>query len=59
LEELQTKLKDAKGNKEELASIQGELNNAIGDTPGLLNGESTAYDTANLALKRTRKDEHT
>lgn len=52
LEELQTKLKDAKGNKEELASIQGELNNAIGDTPGLLNGESTAYDTANLALKR-------
>ena len=52
LEELQSKLKDAKGNKEELASMQGELNNAIGDTPGLLNGESTAYDTANLALKR-------
>ena len=51
LETLQGKLKDAKGDKAELAQIQNELNDAIGDTPGLLNGEGKAYDVANAKLK--------
>ena len=51
LETLQDKLEDAKGNKAELAQIQNELNDAIGDTPGLLNGEGKAYDIANAKLK--------
>ena len=51
LESLQEKLKDAKGSKSELAKIQSELNDAIGDTPGLLNGEGKAYDIANAKLK--------
>lgn len=51
LETLQGKLKDAKGDKAELAQIQNELNDAIGDTPGLLNGEGKAYDIANAKLK--------
>lgn len=51
LESLQSKLDNAKGNKIELAQIQNELNDAIGDTPGLLNGEGKAYDVANAKLK--------
>lgn len=50
LNSLQSKLQDAKDNKEALASIQGELNSAIGDTPGLLNKESNAYDIANQKI---------
>ena len=50
LNSLQGKLQDAKDNKEALASIQGELNSAIGDTPGLLNEESNAYDIANQKI---------
>ena len=51
LEELQDKLESAKGNKSELAQIQNELNNAIGETLGLLNGEGNAYAVANAKLK--------
>lgn len=51
LETLQTKLESAKGNKSELAKIQNELNDAIGETTGLLNGEGKAYDIANAKLK--------
>lgn len=51
LESLQEKLKEAKNNKEELAKIQGDLNNSIGYTPGLLNNESGAYDIANQKIK--------
>lgn len=51
LESLQEKLKEAKNNKEELAKIQGDLNNLIGYTPGLLNNESGAYDIANQKIK--------
>lgn len=51
LETLQTKLESAKGNKSELAKIQNELNDAIGETAGLLNGEGKAYDIANAKLK--------
>lgn len=51
LENLQEKLKEAKNNKEELAKIQGDLNNSIGYTPGLLNNESGAYDIANQKIK--------
>lgn len=51
LEELQTKLESAKGDKTELAKIQTELNDAIGETAGLLNGEGKAYDIANAKLK--------
>ena len=50
LENLQEKLKEAKNNKEELAKIQGDLNNSIGYTPGLLNNESGAYDIANQKI---------
>lgn len=50
LNSLQEKFQDAKGNKEALAAIQSELNQAIGETPGLLNGESTAYDIANQKI---------
>lgn len=51
LEALQTKLESAKGNKSELAKIQNELNDAIGETTGLLNGEGKAYEIANAKLK--------
>lgn len=51
LEELQTKLESAKGDKTELAKIQTELNKAIGNTPGLLNGESKAWDAANVQIQ--------
>ena len=51
LEALQVKLESAKGNKSELAKIQNELNDAIGETTGLLNGEGKAYDIANAKLK--------
>ena len=51
LEELQTKLESAKDNKQELAKIQNELNDAIGETTGLLNGEGKAYEIANAKLK--------
>ncbi len=50
LENLQEKLKEEKNNKEELAKIQGDLNNSIGYTPGLLNNESGAYDIANQKI---------
>lgn len=51
LEELQSKLEDAKGSRYELSQIQTELNDAIGETQGLLNGESKAWDVANAKLK--------
>lgn len=51
LEELQSKLENAKGSRYELSQIQSELNDAIGETPGLLNGESKAWDVANAKLK--------
>ena len=51
LEELQSKLEDAKGSRYELSQIQAELNDAIGETKGLLNGESKAWDVANAKLK--------
>ena len=50
LDSLQEALRDAKGDKEKLASIQGELNKAIGDTPDLLNTESNAYSIANQKI---------
>lgn len=50
LDNLQKALHDAKGDKEKLASIQGELNKTIGDTPGLLNAESEAYNVANQKI---------
>ncbi len=51
LEELHSKLETAKGDKSELAKIQNELNDAIGKTNGLLNGEENAYELANAKLK--------
>lgn len=51
LEELQSKLEDAKGSRYKLSQIQNELNDAIGETQGLLNGESRAWDAANTKLK--------
>lgn len=51
LEELQSKLVQSKGDKSALASIQSELNKQIGETPGLINGETTAYDTANNKIR--------
>ncbi len=51
LKELQTALKEAGTNKQKLAEISQDLNKSIGDTKGLLNGESEAWDKANLKLK--------
>lgn len=51
LEELQSKLEYAKGSRYELSQIQSELNDVIGETKGLLNGESEAWDVANAKLK--------
>ena len=51
LEELQVKLESAKGNQSELAKIQNELNDVIGETAGLLNGEGKAYEIANAKLR--------
>ena len=51
LEKLQEKLVAAKGNKQELAKIQAELNAAVGETKGLLTGETNAWETANKKLK--------
>ncbi len=51
LETLQDKLIDAKGNKSELAKISEELNSVIGETKGLLNGESKAWDIANTKIE--------
>jgi len=50
LDALQIKLEESKGNKEALAQIQKELNDAIGKTPGLLDSESNAYDVANQKI---------
>ena len=50
LDNLQEKLKAAKNDKKALAEIQGELNKTIGNTPGLLNGESEAYEIANQKI---------
>ena len=50
LDSLQTRLQEAKGNKEVLATIQGELNDTIGNTVGLLDAESKGYDIANQKL---------
>lgn len=50
LEELHKRLQDAQGDKQKLAAIQGELNSAIGQTKGLLNGEADAYDNATKKL---------
>lgn len=51
LEALQEKLQNAKGDKEALAAIQEELNEAIGATPGLINGEASAYEAATQKIK--------
>ena len=51
LNTLQSKLKDAKGDKIELAKIQKDLNEVIGNTPGLLNTESNAYELANQKIQ--------
>ena len=51
LEQLQKKLQEAQGDKKALAAIQGELNNTIGETVGLLNGEAEAYKTATINLQ--------
>ena len=50
LEELQKKLVSTGGDKQALAQIQNELNDAIGETPGLLNDESNAYEFATKKL---------
>lgn len=50
LTDLQEKLEDARGNKEKLAELQKDLNKAIGETPGLLNGESDAWSVANQKI---------
>lgn len=51
LEELQTSLKNAKDDKAKLLSIQNDLNKAIGETSGLVQGEGNAYETANAKIK--------
>ena len=51
LEQLQKKLEEAQGDKKALAVIQGELNDAIGETAGLLNGEAEAYKIATVNLQ--------
>ena len=51
LEQLQKKLEEAQGDKKALAAIQGELNDAIGETVGLLNGEAEAYKIATINLQ--------
>ena len=51
LEELHAKFEEARGDRSKLAQIQRELNDAIGETKGLLNGESKAYDIANAKLQ--------
>lgn len=50
LSDLQDSLVEAKGNKEKLAQIQNEINNAIGETPGLLNGNDAAWSVANQKI---------
>lgn len=51
LEQLQSRLKDAYGNKAALADVSTELNSVIGNTPGLINGEAEAYDIASKKLQ--------
>ena len=51
LEQLQKKLKEAQGDKKALAAIQGELNDVIGETVGLVNGEAEAYKIAAVNLQ--------
>lgn len=51
LTDLQSKLSSAKNDNAELLSITQELNDVIGDTSGLLNHESGAYETANSKIK--------
>ncbi len=51
LEELQAKLIDASGDKQKLADIQGDLNKAIGETPGLLNAETDGIEAGNEKLR--------
>ena len=48
---LQKSLQDAHGNKEKLLAISNDLNTTIGETKGLLEGESTAYDIANMKIQ--------
>lgn len=50
LESLSEKLEDAHGNKSALIAIQKELNSVIGETPGLVNGEEAAYESATKTL---------
>lgn len=50
LNNLQEKLIEARGNKEKLSEIQNDLNNAIGQTPSLLNGEYAAWSVANQKI---------
>lgn len=51
LQELQRKLEAAKGDKQALAKIQAELNEATGKTINLIDGETTSYSRASIALK--------
>ena len=48
---LQSKLVEAKGNKEALNAISGELNSTIGLTKGLLDGESGAWTRQNALIE--------
>lgn len=51
LESLSEKLQDAAGDTNKLVSIQKELNEVIGYTPGLITGSTTAYAQAQAKLK--------
>ncbi len=51
LRDLQNKLTEAKGDRVALASIYGELNEKIGVSSSLLNGESESYAIANAKIE--------
>lgn len=48
---LQDKLDSAKNDKAKLLSIQKDLNKAIGETPGLVEGEGNAYKKASAKIQ--------
>lgn len=59
LESLQTKLKEARGDREALISIYPELNEKISASASLMDGEKEAYLEANAAIEeqlRLKKD---
>ena len=55
LSELEKQLKAAQGDKRALAQIQDELNEKIGATPGLIDGEANAYSRASKEIERRIK----